>query len=97
MARAYWITLYREVRRPDALTAYAKLAGPALQAAGGRMLARGMPAEVHEGGIAQRTVLIEFDSLEKARAAYESPAYREALAALGDAVDRDIRFIEGAD
>lgn len=94
-AKAYWIAFYREVRRPDALAAYAKLAGPALEAAGGRMLARGMPADVHEAGLAQRTVLIEFDSLAKARAAYESPAYKAAIAVLGDAVDRDIRFIEG--
>ncbi len=96
MAKAYWITFYREVRKPEALAAYAKLAGPALQAAGGRSLARGMPADVHESGLVQRTVLIEFDSLEKARAAYESPAYLAALAVLGDAADRDIRFIEGA-
>jgi uncharacterized protein (DUF1330 family) len=95
MAKAYWITFYREVRKPDALAAYAKLAGPALQAAGARSLARGTPAEVHESGLAQRTVLFEFDSLEKARAAYESPAYRAALAVLGDAADRDVRFIEG--
>ena len=95
MAKAYWITFYREVRRPDALADYATLAGPAIEAAGGRMLARGMPADVREAGLAQRTVLIEFDSLEKARAAYQSPAYREALAVLGDAADRDIRFIEG--
>jgi uncharacterized protein (DUF1330 family) len=96
MAKAYWITFYREVRKPEALAAYAKLAGAALQAAGGRTLARGVPADVHEAGLAQRTVLMEFDSLEKARAAYESPAYRAALAVLGDAADRDIRFIEGA-
>ena len=96
MAKAYWIAFYREVRRPDALAAYAKLAGLALAAAGGRMLARGMPAEVHEAGLVQRTVLIEFDSLEMARAAYESAAYRQALAVLGDAVDRDIRFMEAA-
>jgi uncharacterized protein (DUF1330 family) len=95
MAKAYWIAFYREVRRPDALAAYARLAGPALEAAGGRMLARGMPADVHEVGLVQRTVLIEFDSLEKARAAYTSGAYRAALAVLGDAADRDIRFIEG--
>lgn len=94
MAKAYWITFYREVRKPEALAAYAKLAGPAIAAAGGRMLARGMPAEAREAGLLQRTVLIEFDTLEKARAAYESPAYRAALALLGDAVDRDIRFIE---
>ncbi|MFZ0502031.1 MAG: DUF1330 domain-containing protein [Steroidobacteraceae bacterium] len=96
MAKAYWITFYREVRKPEALAAYAKLAGPALEAAGGRAVARGMPAEVHEAGLAQRTVLIEFDSLEKARAAYESPAYQAALAVLGDAAERDIRFVEGA-
>ena len=95
MANAYWIAFYREVRRPDALAAYAKLAGPALEAAGGRMLARGMPADAHEAGLLQRTVLIEFESLARARAAYESPAYQAALAVLGDAVDRDIRFIEG--
>lgn len=96
MAKTYWITFYREVRRPDALAAYAKLAGPALEAAGGRMLVRGTPSEVHEAGLTQRTVLIEFDSLEKARAAYDSPAYRAALAALGDGAERDIRFIESA-
>lgn len=96
MAKAYWITLYRKVRKPDALVAYAKLAGPAITAAGGRMLARGMPAEVHEAGLLERTVLMEFDSLEKAKAAYASPAYRAALAVLGDAAERDIRFIEGA-
>jgi len=96
MAKAYWITFYRAVRKPDALAAYARLAGPALQAGGGRMLARGMPAAVHEQGLLQRTVLIEFDSLEQAKAAYQSPAYREALAVLGDAAERDIRFVEGA-
>jgi uncharacterized protein (DUF1330 family) len=96
MAKAYWITFYREVRRPEALAAYAKLAGPALEAGGGRMLARGMPAAVFEAGLAQRTVLMEFESIERARAAYESPAYQAALAVLGDAVERDIRFMEGA-
>ena len=41
MAKAYWVATYRSIKNPDALTAYAKLAGPALQAAGGRVLARG--------------------------------------------------------
>ena len=43
---------------PDKLAAYAALAGPALTAAGGRMLARGMPATLNEYGQMQRTVLI---------------------------------------
>lgn len=96
MAKAYWIAFYREVRSADALAAYAKLAGPAIEAAGGRMLARGMAADVREAGLLQRTVLIEFDGLEQARAAYASPAYQAALAVLGDAVERDIRFVEGS-
>jgi uncharacterized protein (DUF1330 family) len=43
----------------------------------------------------QRTVVSEFDSLEKALAAHESPAYQEALRVLGDAVERDLRIVEG--
>jgi uncharacterized protein (DUF1330 family) len=95
MAKAYWITAYRAVRDPKALAAYAKLALPALEAAGGRFLARGMPARVYEGGLEQRTVLIEFDGVAQAIAAHDSPAYQEALRALGNGADRDMRIVEG--
>ena len=95
MPKAYWISAYRAVHDPEALAAYAKLAGPALQSAGARFLARGLPAQVYENGISQRTVLIEFDSVAQAIAAHDSPAYREALRVLGSAVDRDLRIIEG--
>ena len=95
MAKAYWVATYRSISNPDALAAYAKLAGPAIAAGGGRMLARGMPAQVYEAGLQQRTVLIEFDSVEAARGAHDSPAYQEALAALAGGADRDIRIVEG--
>ena len=94
MPKAYWIATYRSISNPDALAAYAKLGGPALQAAGGRILARGMPAQVYEAGLAQRTVLIEFDSVAKAIAAHDSPAYQEALEALGAGAEREIRIVE---
>jgi len=97
MAKAYWISAYRSVRDERALTAYAKLAGPALQAAGGRFLARGLPARVYENGLNQRTVLIEFASLAQAVAAHDSPGYQEALRALGNGADRDLRIIEGVE
>jgi uncharacterized protein (DUF1330 family) len=97
MAKGYWITFYRSISDPAALAAYAKLAGPALTAHGGRFLARGVPAQTHEQGLAQRTVAIQFDSVEQATAAYESPAYQEALAVLGNAAERDIRIMEGVD
>lgn len=96
MPKAYWVATYRSVSDPDRLAAYAKLGGPALVAAGGRVLARGMPIKVYDNGLMQRTVLIEFDSVEAAMAAHDSPAYAEALRVLGDAVDRDIRIVEAA-
>lgn len=96
MPKAYWISCYRSVSNPDALAAYAKLAGPAMAAAGGRFLARGMPAKLYEAGVDQRTVILEFDSLAQAVAAYDSEGYRAALAALGNAAERDIRIIEAA-
>ena len=95
MPKAYWISAYRAVKDADKLAAYAKLAGPAITAGGGRFLARGVPAKVYEAGLAQRTVLIEFDSIEQATAAHDSPAYQAALAALGDGAERDLRVVEG--
>ena len=56
---------------------------------------RGNPAKTYEAGINQRVVVIEFDSLEKALAAHDTPAYGVALKALADGADRDIRIVEG--
>jgi uncharacterized protein (DUF1330 family) len=96
MAKAYWIAFYRSIKNQDALAAYAKLAGPAIQAAGGRFLARGGAAKAYEAGLNQRVVVIEFESLDKAIAAHDGAAYQEALKALGkDAVERDMRIVEG--
>jgi uncharacterized protein (DUF1330 family) len=47
MAKAFWVATYRSVSDPDKLAAYAKLAGPAIQAAGGKFLARGTPAKTY--------------------------------------------------
>ena len=96
MAKAYWVVTYRAIKNPDKLAAYAKLAGPAIQALGGRFVVRGMPSKTLEGGLNQRTVVSEWPSLQAAIAAYESPAYKEALRALGDGAERDIRICEGA-
>jgi uncharacterized protein (DUF1330 family) len=95
MAKAYWVACYREIKDPAKLAAYAKLAGPAIEAGGGRILARGMPLKAYEAGQLERTVLIEFDSVEHAMAVHDSPAYQAALQALGDGVVRDMRVIAG--
>ena len=97
MAKGYWVSVYRTIADPERLAAYDKLAGPAVKAAGGRLLSRGSRVVAHDAGIAERTVLIEFDSFEQAVAARESAAYREALVALSDGVERDFRIVEGID
>jgi uncharacterized protein (DUF1330 family) len=95
MPKAYWVSTYRAIHDPDKLAAYAKLAGPSIQANGGRFLARGTAVKAYEQGILQRTVLVEFDSVEQAMACHDSPAYQEALRALGNGVERDLRIVEG--
>ena len=95
MPKAYWVTTYRAVNDAEKVAAYAKLAGPALMSAGGRFIARGEPSTVYELGVKQRTVVLEFESVEQAVAAHDSPAYQEALAVLGDGADRDMRIVGG--
>ena len=95
MPRGYWITAYRAVRDKDKLAKYATLAAPAIAAGGGRYLVRGEAAHVYEAGIKTRTIVIEFDTVAAALATHDSPAYQEALAALGDGAERDIRIVEG--
>ena len=96
MAKGYWITFYRSVSNPAALSEYGRVAVPAIQAGGGRILARGTPARAYEEGLRERTVVIEFDSLAQAIATYEGAAYQAAVRVLRGSVQRDIRFLEGA-
>jgi uncharacterized protein (DUF1330 family) len=97
MSKAYWINAFLVVRDAEKLAAYAALAGPAIEAAGGRFLARGPAAAAFENGRTERTTLIEFPSVDAAVAAYHSPAYQDALRALDGAADRDIRIVEALD
>jgi uncharacterized protein (DUF1330 family) len=95
MAKAYWISCYRQVKDPEKLAAYAKLAGPAIQNGGGRFLARAPAAKAYEDGKPERTVIIEFDSVEQAVAVHDSAEYKKALDALADGVVRDMRIVPG--
>ncbi|MEV4624265.1 DUF1330 domain-containing protein [Asanoa sp. NPDC049573] len=97
MPKGYWVSAYRTISDPEKLAAYNKLARLAVQAAGGRVLARDGRVVAHDEGIAERTILIEFDSFQQALAARESEAYQAALIALSDGVERDFRIIEGTD
>ncbi|WP_409464590.1 DUF1330 domain-containing protein [Amycolatopsis sp. GA6-003] len=95
MSKGYWVSVYRSISDQEKLAAYDKLARLAVKAGGGRVLVRGGRVAAHDAGIAERTIVIEFDSFEQAAATRESAAYQEALVALGDAVERDFRIVEG--
>jgi uncharacterized protein (DUF1330 family) len=95
MPKAYLVVAYRAIKDQEKWSAYAKLAVPAIQKAGGRFIVRGMPAKTYEKGLNERVVIVEFDSLDKATAAHESPSYQEALRALGNGAERDMRLVEG--
>ena len=97
MPKAYAVVTYRSVSDPEKLAAYAKLAGPAIAPFGARFLARGNAAVAREQGVKERTVVVEYPGLEKATAAYDSPAYAEALEALGRGAVRDFRIVEGVE
>ena len=95
MAKGYLVTCYRKINDQEKWAAYAKLAGPAIQKAGGRFIVRGSPAQTYEHGIKERVVIVEFDSVQKAIAAHDSADYQQALKALGNGADRDMRVVEG--
>ena len=95
MAKAFWVATYRAITNPDKMAAYAALSGPAIIAAGGKFVVRGMPTKVYDNGLMQRVVVIEFPSVDAAIKAHDSPAYQAALVALGDGAERDIRIVEG--
>jgi uncharacterized protein (DUF1330 family) len=97
MAKAYWVVCYRSIADPEAREKYTKIAVPAVLAAGGRFLARGIAAKAYEHGVKERTVVVEFESLAKAIAAHDSRDYQAALAVLGNGAERDLRIVEGID
>ena len=96
MQKGYWVSCYREVYDADKLAAYAELAKPAIESQGGRFLVRGPAVYAAGSGVMERTVIVEWLTLDAAQRAYDSEAYQAALDALGDGVDRDFRIVEGA-
>ena len=60
------MVVYKNVSDQAKLAKYAELALPAMEAAGGKFLARSVPIAVKEAGEFTRAVVIEWDSLEAA-------------------------------
>jgi uncharacterized protein (DUF1330 family) len=95
MAKGYWVSAYTKINKPEQVVEYSKMATVAIKEGGGHPLVRGVASMTQGAGVKERTVVIEFDSLEQAIAAYNSATYQEALKILGDACERDFRIVEG--
>lgn len=94
MAKAYWIA-HVDVHDPQGYEAYRAANALAFAKYGARFLVRGGAQEVVEGAIRARSVVIEFDSLEIARACYFSPEYQAAIALRQPVSDGDVVIVPG--
>ncbi|PBP37927.1 DUF1330 domain-containing protein [Pseudomonas syringae] len=93
--KAYWIA-HVDVTDPQQYSEYTQRAPAAFELFGGRFLARGGRSEALEGRDApQRTVIIEFESYEKALACYRSPEYQHAMSHRQGASKAEIVIVEG--
>lgn len=85
-----------EVRDPQDFAAYRSIAEQSITRFDGRYLVRGGEQSVLEGHWRGRTVIVEFPSVERARAWYESADYAPARALTEKALARNLVLVEGA-
>jgi uncharacterized protein (DUF1330 family) len=92
-----YIYVEMTIRDPERFQQYTALSAPAVHAAGGWYPVAGVKPEVLEGTLAaDRIVLVEFDSLERARAFYHSAAYQAAKLKRTGAADFKMLVLPGA-
>lgn len=85
-----------ETTNPDLMAQYRELVLPTLASFGGRFIVRGGHTETKEGDWQpQRLVVIEFPSMEQARAWYDSDAYREPKAMRMAAGNTRLLLVDG--
>lgn len=94
MAKGYWVARLT-IKDPEKYKAYTDRNGEAFAKFGGTFLVRGGAFETRSGAAHERHVVLEFDSLETAKACYDSPEY-QAIVDLRDAgADVDLVIVEG--
>ena len=93
---AAYVIVDVEVTDPELMGEYRKLVGPTLEQYGGRFLVRGGQYEVLEGDWrAQRVVVLEFDSVERAKQWHDSEEYREPKRMRQQAGKTNMIVVEG--
>ncbi len=96
MPKAYLVA-QASVTNPEAYGHYVTGTAAAFTKFGARALARGGRSEVMEGHGRPRVVILEFASLDDARAYYNSPEYQAARQHRLGAADFDSVIVEGVE
>ena len=93
---AAYLVLNIDVTNPERYAEYVKVAGATVEQYGGRYLVRGGKAETLEGSLApKRFVVLEFPSLERAKAWWNSAEYRQPKAIRQSTSTSDVILVEG--
>jgi len=97
MANAYLVGIYNKIIDQEKLQKYAVDALPSMMVNGGKKaLARSANITQIEGTPPERAIILEFESVEAAKNAYNSEDYQAALKKLDGGADRFLFVIEGA-
>ena len=91
-----YIIAHITVRNPEPYKEYVVKDTPILEGHGGTFLVRGGQSQVPEGEAQDRHVVIEFDSYDKAVAAYNDPEYQAVADIRRANADSTIILVEGA-
>jgi uncharacterized protein (DUF1330 family) len=96
MPKGYWI-VRADITDPDAYKRYVEANAEPLARHGAKFLVRGGAFDVREGEARARNVVVEFPSIEAARACYDDPGYQRAISFRKGAATFDFVVIEGYD
>ena len=94
MKKAYGIVVYESISDEAKLHAYVELSPNAFDKHGAKFLTRGYLSVLKENARNERTVVVDFPSVEHAEAFYESDEYKLALEALGVGAVRRYKICE---
>ena len=93
---AAYLVVDVEVTNPTQFEEYKKMAPAAVAKYGGRYIIRGGACEVIEGNWKpQRLTVVEFDSVETAKAFHDSPEYQKAIKARLGAAKMQMLLVQG--
>lgn len=96
MTKGYWIG-HVDVDDIETYQKYIAANAAPFAKFGARFLVRGGDQQVREGNMRKRTVVLEFDSYEKAVACYESLAYQQAKDIRDPVSTADMVIVRGYD